>query len=286
VDNNVIDVMMYYTQYSLCKIYTQWWLLACVSWWIHGVFLGCARVMDLWGFSGCVHQSWVHGVFFWVCTCQWWFCEVFLGMCVSAMVSWIFSWVCVSDGFMEFFLVDCKGLGNCYCYVEVLVVSIDLMMKWSCGTNLMSREGERWEERPSVWSSIFHRFKCFRIILSGLHGKVLLYITLILQSSSCSIALSWVPTPPIFNPTLSCLHHLCALTASWPTHLVIVSHALVLATNFWDFVYHLVFCLWTSEACFWLHTRTGVSRDGDGSCVLDAFLSSFGALRLPFMVAL
>jgi hypothetical protein len=65
-----------------------------------------------------------------------------------------------------------------------------------------------------------------------------------------------------------------------------VSNALVLATNFWDFVYHLVFCLWTSEACFWLHTRTGVSRDGDGSCVLDAFLSSFGALRLPFMVAL
>ncbi len=136
-------------------------------------FPGCGWVMDLWGFSGCVHQSWVHGVFFWVCTCQWWFCEVFLGMCVSVMASWLFSgcvgqwWFCgffpgcVSDGFMEFFLVDCKvfsgfqckvfwGLGNCYCYVEVLVAWIDLMMKWSWGTNLMSREGERWEERPSV----------------------------------------------------------------------------------------------------------------------------------------
>lgn len=34
------------------------------------------------------------------------------------------------------------------------------------------------------------------------------------------------------------------------------------------------------------HTHTGVSRDGDGSCVLDAFLSSFGALQLPLMVAI
>ncbi len=159
------------------------------------------------------------------------------------MVLWIFSWVCVSDGFMGFFLVDCKvswGLGDCYCYVEVLVVSIHLMTKWSCGTNLMSREGERWEERPSVWSGIFHRFKCFRTILCGLQGKVLLYITIILKLSSCSIALSWVPTPPIFNPTLSCLHHLCAPTASWSTNLATVSHALVLATNFWDLVYHLL----------------------------------------------
>ncbi len=160
------------------------------------------------------------------------------------------------------------------------------MIMWN---QLEEREGERWEERPSVWSGIFHRFKCFRIILSGLRGKVLLYITIILQLSSCSIALSWVPTPPIFNRTLSCLHHLCAPTASWPTHLAIVSHALVLATNFWDLVYHLLCFVYEllRHVSDYTHTYThrGVSRDGDGSCVLDAFLSSFGALQLPLMVA-
>jgi hypothetical protein len=152
---------------------------------------------------------------------------------------------------------------------------------------LMSREGERWEERPSVWSGISHRLKCFTIIFSGLRGKVLLYITIILWSSSCSIALSWVPTPPIFNPTFLAytifvhrLHHgqhilpLCHMLLFLPQTSEILSiTSCVLFMNFWG-----LFLI--------THTHRGVRRDGDGSCVLDAFLSSFGALQLPLMVAI
>ncbi len=91
VDNNIIDVMMYYIQYSLCKIYTQWWLLACVSWWIHGVFLG---VCISHGFMG----------FFWVCASVMGSWGFFLRVHMSVMVLWSFSgYVCVSDGFMNFF---------------------------------------------------------------------------------------------------------------------------------------------------------------------------------------